>query len=387
MTARFHKSWADFGGLKPYAALEYETSQMISQGAACSVGDQMHPRGELDRAAYELIRRAYARVEQREPWLIGAKPIAQIGVLVQPGVDATGQFKEAGGVEEGATRMLTQLAHQFNFVSESSDWHEYELLILPDSISVSKNLAARLRRHIAAGKALLVTGTSGLELSAELGITVLGMSPFTATYVRFGREINENIPPTDHVMYDRSVRVVAARGAMSLAKVVEPYFERSWDRFSSHFQTPPDRISKFSAAVQKKRVGYIAYPVFGSYAAHGNLPCRWLAAVMIDRLLPEPLVRVADAPSSMEVSVTRQKNRTIVHLLQYCPQRRTEQLDIVEDIVPLHDVKISLKSKIRPSDVYFLNPKPTKIDFRYSGGRVEVVVPKIVGHEMVVFEG
>ena len=41
MTARFHKSWADFGGLKPYAALEFETSQMMAHGARCSVGDQL----------------------------------------------------------------------------------------------------------------------------------------------------------------------------------------------------------------------------------------------------------------------------------------------------------------------------------------------------------
>ena len=36
MTARFHKSWADFGGIKPYAALEYEVSQMIAHGAAAA---------------------------------------------------------------------------------------------------------------------------------------------------------------------------------------------------------------------------------------------------------------------------------------------------------------------------------------------------------------
>ena len=38
MTARFHKSWADFGGLKPTAALKYEISQMLAHGAACSIG-------------------------------------------------------------------------------------------------------------------------------------------------------------------------------------------------------------------------------------------------------------------------------------------------------------------------------------------------------------
>ncbi|HEX2184959.1 MAG TPA: alpha-L-fucosidase, partial [Chloroflexota bacterium] len=48
MTARFHKSWADFGGLKNQAALEYECFAMLATGAKCSVGDQLHPRGRLE---------------------------------------------------------------------------------------------------------------------------------------------------------------------------------------------------------------------------------------------------------------------------------------------------------------------------------------------------
>jgi hypothetical protein len=391
MTARFHKSWADFGGLKPYAALEYETSQMVAHGAACSIGDQMHPRGELDGAAYELIGRAYERVEQREARLIGAKPVAEIGVLVQPDVNADIHDRQSGGSEEGVTRMFTQLKHQFNFVSESSDWDEYELLLLPDRISMSKGLVDRLRRHIAAGKAVLATGTSGLSADAKrvllpgLGIVAKGFSPFTATYIRFGRQISGGIPQTDHVMYDRSVRVVAGGGAESLATVVEPYFERSWDHFSSHHQTPPEKVSRFSAAVQRGRVGYIPYPVFGSYATHANLPCRWLMSGLIDRLLPEAMVRVK-APSSTEVSVMRQKGRTIVHLLQYCPERRGKDLDVIEDIVPLFNVEMSLKSKRKPSRVYLLNPKPTSIDFQWDGKRANVVVPRVLGHEMIIFE-
>jgi hypothetical protein len=381
MTARFHKGWADFGGLKQYAALEYETSQMMAHGAGCSIGDQLHPRGALDAAAYELIGQVYERVKVREPWLVGAKPVAEIGVLMQP----------QGGTDEGVTRMLTQLKQQFNFISESSDWDEYELLVLPDSISVSKDMATRIRRHIASGKAVLATGTSGLSqegkevILKELGIKPAGFSPFTATYVRFGRDIERGIPRMDHVMYDRSVRVVAARGARSLATVVEPYFERSWIHFSSHFQTPPDKPSRFSAAVLKGRVAYIPYPVFGSYANHANLACRGLVSALLNKILPDSLLRVV-APSSTEATVTRQGKRTIVHLLQYCPERRGKDLDLIEDIVPLYNVELSVKFHKKPSEVYRLDPAPEPIDFDYHDGRVNLVVPKILGHEMVVLE-
>ncbi|MCY3020491.1 MAG: beta-galactosidase, partial [Planctomycetota bacterium] len=170
----------------------------------------------------------------------------------------------------------------------------------------------------------------------------------------------------------------------SLARVVEPYFDRSWRHFSSHNQTPHDRLSRYSAAVRKGRVAYIAYPIFSAFANHGNYPCRLLVRNVLDLLLPEPLLRV-EAPTSTETTVMRQGRRTIVHLLQYCPERRTPGLDIVEDIVPLADVPLSLKLARRPGKVY-LAPSGRAVGFSYENGRVKVRVPEVRGHQMVVFE-
>jgi hypothetical protein len=386
MTARFHKSWADFGGLKPYAALEYETSQMIAHGAQCSIGDQLHPRGTLDRAAYDLIGKVYERVEQREPWLKDARPVAQIGLFRSP--VATG--RDSAGADEGATRMLTQLKHQFDIVDGQTDLSAYALLILPDRIPVDKNLAKKLAAFVKQGGALLATGFSGVDTEANqlllpiLPIKLGGLSPFTTTYCRFGREIADDVPPTDHVMYERSIRVTPSAGASPLAHVVEPYFERTWEHFSSHFQTPPSKLSRYAAAVSKGQVAYISYPIFTLFAKHGNYPYRLLVRNILNRLLPEPLLRV-DAPTTTETTVMRQRNRTIVHLLQYAPERRTEKLDVLEDVVPLFNVPLSLKMDRAPKKVYFA-PEQTAIPFEYLAGRVNLRVPVINGHAMVVFE-
>ena len=391
MTARFHKSWADFGGLKPYAALEYETAQMIANGARCSIGDQMHPRGTLDRAAYENIGRAYARVAEREPWLRDAQAQTQIGVL-QPSERKVGQGNRPPvGANEGAVRMLNQLKHQFDVIHDDADFAAYELLFLPDEIVLDQQLARRVSAFLKAGGKLLASGTSGLSadgtqvLLPQLGVKPHGFSPFQTTYIRFGREIDADVPTTDHVMYERGVRVTPSGGATALAKVVEPYFDRSWRHFSSHFQTPPEqKPSKFAAAVARDNVGYIAYPIFGAYARNANVPYRLLVRNLLDRLLSQPLLRV-DAPSTAETTVTRQGKRTIVHVLYYSAERRTEKLDIIEDIVPLFDVPMSLKLDRPPKKVY-LAPDGEAIAFEYLAGRVNLRVPEVRGHAMVVFE-
>jgi len=387
MTARFHKSWADFGGLKPYAALEYETAQMMAHGARCSIGDQLHPRGVLDKAAYDLIGQVYTRVAEREPWL-DARAVTEIGLFQAPAKHTSAI--ESTGTDEGATRMLMHLKHQFDVVHAESRLEKYSVLILPDCINVDAALAKRLRAYLKGGGSLLASGTSGLSTDGtqvflpELGIVAKGMSPYTTTYIRFGKEIGQDVPPTDHVMYERGVRVLAARGAKVLARVVEPYFERAWDHFSSHRQTPPDKVTAYAAAVQNRRAAYIPFPIFSAYASHGNYPYRLLVRNLLARLLPNPLLCV-DAPTSTEATVMRQKGRTIVHLLQYCPERRAQGLDIVEDIVPIFNVRVSLRLSQRPRRVY-IAPSQAKLPLDYENGRAEVILPEVRGHEMVVFE-
>ena len=77
--------------------------------------------------------------------------------------------------------------------------------------------------------------------------------------------------------------------------------------------------------------------------------------------------------------------RTIVHLLNYCPERRTPTLDIVEDIVPLFEVRMNLKLSKKPKRVH-LAPQEVPLDFEYANCRVKVCVPKVEGHQMIAIE-
>ena len=387
MTARFHKSWADFGGLKPYAALEYETSQMLAHGARCSIGDQLHPRGKLEAAAYELIGRAYQRVEEREKWVAGAQPVVQIG-LFQTSVATPGLAVQA--TDEGAVRMLTQLRQQFDVVTAAVKWDRYSLLILPDGIKLDAKLAQKLRAYLRRGGKVLATGTSGLNadgtqaLLPELSVKARGFSPYTATYFRPQGAAAVDLPLTEHVMYERGVRVTSLGRARSLAQVVEPYFERSWRHFCSHRQTPPGRRTRYSAAVCTKNTVYVPYPIFSAFAKHGNYPYRLLIRNLIGLLLPEPLLQV-DGPTGLEATVMRQRRRTIVHLLYYAPERRAANLDLVEDIVPLFNVRVSLKLPAAPKSVKVV-PGGAPLKFFCENKRVAVNVPEVRGHQMIVFE-
>jgi hypothetical protein len=169
-----------------------------------------------------------------------------------------------------------------------------------------------------------------------------------------------------------------------LAEVVEPYFERAWDHFSSHQQTPSDRLTGYAAALVHGNLGYISYPVFSAFAQHGNLPYRRLVQAVLERLLPQPLARL-EGPSGAEITVNRQGERIIVHLLYYPAERRTEKLDLIEDIIPLFNLKFAVKLPQAPRKAT-LAPEGTPLGFAYQDGYVNVTLPELRGHAMVVLE-
>jgi hypothetical protein len=69
-------------------------------------------------------------------------------------------------------------------------------------------------------------------------------------YIRVERTFAPDLPTMDHCMYEAGLRVRALRGAKPAAHVVTPYFNRTAEHFSSHFQTPPARLTFDPAIVR-----------------------------------------------------------------------------------------------------------------------------------------
>ncbi len=397
MTGRFHLSWADFGGLKNPAALEYECFRQLALGGASSIGDQLHPRGRLDPAVYDLIGSVYRRVEACEPWCVDAVPQAEIGVLMPGAVDH--HFaSEARDVLEGTMRLLTECGHQFQLLDSAADLAAYRLLIAPDAVTFGEPLAGRIREYLAHGGALLLSHRSGLRADGsafaleEIGLDYEGPAPYAPNYFHVtapANAITQGIAPTDYVMYEAGSRVRPRPGTESLVEEAIPYFNRTWEHFCSHQQTPVDRPSGYPLVTRHGRVIYFAVPVFHAYQVYGNRVYKELARNAIASLLPEPLVR-AGLPSAGEVTLLAQPRgpqgkRLVCHLLYYTPQRRASRIDIVEDVVPLYRVTLAVRAGFAPQRVY-LAPQDEDLPFRQEGAYVTCEVPEVRGHQMVVIE-
>jgi hypothetical protein len=214
-----------------------------------------------------------------------------------------------------------------------------------------------------------------------------GPNPFKPCYLDYGKELGRDLPDSRFVLYGDSSLVKPAAGATAFGRLYSSYFNRSFDRFCSHNQTPYDKAMPHPVAVIKGRQAYIAPAIFGNYREHAYPVYKTLVAQILERLLPEPLVRV-QAPSAMEVSINRQASpkRLIAHLVNFQPQRRHIAVEWIEDIYPVRDIRMAVRTGTEPKAVY-LAPQKEALPFRMNGARCEISVPEVKAHQMVVFEG
>ncbi|MDB5053356.1 MAG: Beta-galactosidase trimerization domain protein [Bacilli bacterium] len=388
MTGRFHTSWGDFHSFHNKAALEYECFNMLALGAKCNIGDQLEPSGLLSIPIYELIGSVYSEVEKKEPWCRNAEAVTDIGVFTPEEFygAGTGNLPEES---EGICRMLQESGHQFDFIDTEADFSKYKVLILPDVIPVAGAFASNLERYIANGGAVLASFESGLNPEKNeftlpaWGVHYKGNAPYSPDFIVPTGEIGSGLKQTEHVMYMKGALVEAGQDSEILSEALEPMFNRTYEHYISHAHAPSSGKTGYPAIVKNGRVIYFMHPVFAQY--HNNAPLWYKRLVQnaLNILLPQSLLK-HNGPSTMLSTVNRQaeENRWVVHLLHYIAERRSKTLDIIEDVIPLFNIKMSVKTEKKVSSVTAV-PGNVSIAFEENDGRIEFVVPEIRGHQMI----
>ncbi len=398
MTGKFHTTWGEFGGYKHPDALRYECAQALANGAKVSVGDQLHPSGEMDLTTYRIIGEAYAEVERKEPFCRGASPVSDIAVLSS---EAEGR---GGGPDTGAGRVLLEEHLLFTLIDRQMDFGRFRMLILPDLILVDDELRQKLEEYVSGGGRLLLSGRSGLRpdlsgFALDIGAVYEGESPHQPDYLEADPALRPSFVESPLVMYLRSQQVRPA-GGEGLGQIRAPYFNRTWRHYCSHQHAPAAGRTPFPAAIRHGAILYLAHPVFSIYHALGAVAYRQYAANAVRLLLGEEETLRTSLPSGARVTLTRQEDerRWVLHLL-YAPRslrgaqmqlspegfvRDSFPVEVIEELVPLRDVSVRVRL---PGSVRSVTLEPQGVELPFETGQdgVSLTVPEFTCHQMVCF--
>lgn len=390
MTGKFHSTWGEFGGFKHPNALRYEVSLAAANGAKSSIGDQLAPSGEPDAVTYELIGKAYAELEQKEPWLYDARQIADIAVISPEACSTeagTAQTTSLDSISGGVCRALLEGKYLFDVADFETDIEKYKVLILPDIVTADDEFEKKLRHFCSNGGKVLATGKSALRKNGggfciDLGARYIGENPYNPDYFRPLAKI-DGMGDTGYIMYGTGEKTECVGTELGIRE--NPYFNRTAEHFCSHRHAPDSGEYGGGGMTEGNDGIYIAWSIFGDYGTNGSLSNRQMIMFALDRLLGDNKSIKTNLPSQGIVTLTRQKSRYVCHMLYASPIKRGNGIEVIEDIVPVYDTEISIKTDERIIGAY-LAPQMEQIPLEYKNGRVSVKIKRFECHQMLVLD-
>lgn len=398
MTGKFHTTWGEFGGFKHPNALRYETALSLAMGAKCSIGDQLHPSGIMDFDTYDLIGKAYSEVEKKEEWCKDAINLADIGILGDEAVNADVSTRDKENFADiGANRIMLEENYLYRFIDLKEDFSSFKLLILPDTIRLTSELSMRLCKYLEDGGKILASGQSGLEkdtdkFALDFGAEFKGRGLYQPDYIVPEKAFATGTAP--HVIYEKGYEIAVTRGKIEASRK-DSYFNRDVYHFCSHQHTPYNLQKKRAAVVSTPNTAYIGWEIFTDYGKYGSLHDKELVSKLINQLLKDEKTIQAEMPDKGIVTLTEQKEkgRYVNHLLfahtslrgEFVLQGQKKRVEVIEDIVPLYQVKVEVKTE-HPIKRVILVPEKKELSFHTENGRTIYTVPKVECHQMIELE-
>ena len=365
MTGKFHHAWGEFGGFKDKEALRYECADMLSVGASISVGDHLHPSGDIDESTYALIGHAFDYVKKIEKYSENTSAYTDLALWLSHREDS----------DIGASKLLQNMHLEYDVVDSGDDLTKYSCIILPDRVSLTDSDKQAIKSFADRGGLVIASYESIFD---ELGIKKLHPSSADKDFIKF--DIDEFKTP--FLSYS-SAYVVKTDGDV-LAKVYDPYFNRTQSHFCGHKNTPYKLdAAEPPALVKCGNVIYFAHPVFEAYNRSGNYVLERYVSTVIESYYNKPIV-TEELPSSGKIRLRQDKNGDFLALhILYAPPINRGNVCLLPDFPKLHDVRVSLKVDRSVSSVT-LEPDGTAIPFVQNGNTVSFTLPPFRLHQLII---
>jgi len=335
MTGKFHLAWGEFGGFKCKEALRYEVAAMAMQGAGCSIGDHMHPDGEMEMQTYENIGYAYDYLERIAPFCYGGQSTARVGILCIPGSVAA----------EGINQLLNQNQIDYDVLPAES-FDGYDTVIVGEGYTLSDAGVAAMNAYIAQGGKVLFFGDALVKDGAfqiDCGAKYIGKPEYDCDYLFTDLPYRMELPKAPMLCTFPAQRIENV-DATVLASILYPYFSRTVAHFCGHKNTPHDKNgTPVPGIVRKGNVVYCAHSLPTQYHKYGSLYHKHYFMLALEQIFGGGAFTVAGMGSVGMATMIHQpdQSRYCLNLIYASPVHRGNA-HVIEDLMPVYNIGITL---------------------------------------------
>lgn len=377
MTGKFHLDWGEFGGYKCREALKYEVCAMALYGAGCSVGDHMHPDGEMEMQTYENIGFAYRYLDRIAPYCYGGASTARLGVMLSQNTAAN----------NGIAKIL--LENQIEFAVANDGFSKFEAVIIPEGVKCDDRTVNAITEYVSGGGKLLFCADSLLQdgrFMIDCGCEYISGPKFDCDYIRTNIENDLDLPDAP-MLCNNPAQTVRVTDGKVLAESILPYFSRSMGRFCGHKNTPYDKSSeKLPVIVVKGNVVYMAHPMASSYETFGSLYQKRYFLLALSQIFRGGAFVAEGLGSQGRATMIHQpdQSRYCLNMLYASPVTRG-RARVIEDILPVYNIRLTLDIPQKIHSAY-LPLQGIALPVQEVNGKQCLTVPKMECHESVVLE-
>ncbi len=402
-----------------YAAPEAENRPWIAQQVANGVSPWLHINGgysELfDRRSLAPMKEVFQRLERWEKYLDGAQSQARVVLVLSR------HTQDNHGREKPQQRYLDfirgwylalQEAHiPFDVISDKLISPErlarYGAVVISNLACVADAAAAALEQYAKAGGGVMAGFETGLcdvngnlratpAFDALLGITRTGKREgLKSSYAKL--EVRDDpllagIGDTDLIPNEGTLIEVKTAHAVPLT-LIPPVIAHDGATISipeySAVRETTDIPVVVHGACGKDRVVYFANTMEGVYYHYGFPDLGRVLANAVRWALGEPMALEVDAPDYVDVTLMGQPSRTLAHLINLPIDKplNTGWRHPGRNLVEVRDIVVRLRPPAgqRVKSVR-LASNEAPLPLSMISGTVKVTVPKLVDHEIVIFE-
>ncbi|BBH23532.1 hypothetical protein Back11_48770 [Paenibacillus baekrokdamisoli] len=253
--------------------------------------------------------------------------------------------------------MLGELKITYDIINENHDLSRYKVIILPDNVRVTPVLKPKLEAYIAAGGGIISSGHSGLNPEGEAfaleewNMAYEGEDSWNSSYFRMLEDTNGEVPDMLCGIYKQGILLQTKEGAHAIADYWQPYFNRQWDGFLATFYTPPEKYAGRPAVARSGNIIQFCFPIFGAYIEYAANVHKYMIGYSLRQLLPEPLIKCEEIPTTARVTVTTKKNKRMIHIKLTHPESRGKY-NVIEDVQTLADGIVYLRGRMPRASIW-----------------------------------
>jgi len=405
----------------PVRELKLNVYGSVVAGGSPAYIDNLFPDGSVDERAYDHMAEALQEVKGKVEYLDYDEELPFAALLFSQrseeywGLAYPGERKY-GLSFEGAYKALLEGHIPFQIIGElgvtSDNLTKFKVLVIPAGVVLDDAQVEAIAAFARGGGALVATaGTalidgegrarSNFGLSDVFGVDYLSTVNYHISFIKSTEHpICNGIDPRESIPHwgGYQIKVVPHDGVEVVANVALPVTEIaagvrvfSW---TQNPDVPAGETTSYPAVVASSvgdgRCVFFTGDVTGVYGVYGYPSLRKLFLEAVRWSCKRQIPLEVDGPLCLETSCFRQGNRFVIHLLNHnkTSLRGTAVTGgaMIEGGLPCRDVGIRLSLGGRTPSRVYLAPSREDVPYDLREGRVEMNVPEIDIHQLVVVD-